>query len=295
MKYNRFFSRKWIGSTLASVVVESRGLSKNELKSRVTDVLNRNGAVVIEGYYNDDQLLALEEKYSNLFSLKDVRMANKSAYNSECLPLSNRLLTFWYDDLIIDILKTYIGRMPVARGYPLFTYVNPKEGNSPGSIEKNSNFVDVWHLDHSTLIQPAIYLTDVKPEGSHMEVLAGTHRYPNVASAGFMSNEYVLGKQLKILPCYGSRGSVQIHCGNVYHRFMGTAKSERLWLKFEMSSGNNILFDRRAVAKTLTDDFDFENLPQSIKGSLAGLYPDNPEKGYQLVGKYITPSKFKGI
>ena len=100
VKYNRFFSRKWIGPTLASLVVESRGLSKNELKSRVTDVLNRNGAVVIEGYYNDDQLLALEEKYSNLFSLKDVRKTNESAYNSECLPLSDRLLTFWYDDLI---------------------------------------------------------------------------------------------------------------------------------------------------------------------------------------------------
>ena len=51
-----------------------------------------------------------------------------------------------------------------------------------------------------------------------METIVGSHTYPNITNNGPISNEYVNSKNFKIGHCVGKRGSVQIHCRNVYHR-----------------------------------------------------------------------------
>ena len=45
----------------------------------------------------------------------------------------------------------------------------------------------------------------------------------------------------KVLPCVGKKGSIQFHCGNVVHRLNAKPLASRCWLKFEYTSGPNIL------------------------------------------------------
>ena len=48
--------------------------------------------------------------------------------------------------------------------------------------------------------------------------------------------EYASKNNLSIGKCLGKRGTVQIHCGNTYHRFKAVQNSTRTWLKFQFSS-----------------------------------------------------------
>ena len=144
---------------------------------------------------------------------------------------------------------------------PDLVSITPKNTYIEGDyITKNkTDFADQWHIDHSTLIQPAIYFTDVDESASHMQVILGSHTYPNVSNAGFLYDEYVSKNNLTIGKCFGKRGTVQIHCGNAYHRLKAVQNITRTWIKFEFSSGNNVLLDSQKIGQMLKNDFNLSS------------------------------------
>ena len=71
-------------------------------------------------------------------------------------------------------------------------------------------------------------------------------------------------------------------------------KKPRAWIKFEYSSGNNLLFNVCYSAKTLTN-YDLNDLSTEQRELFKGIYPLTPGKGFELQGDYIKENKYKGI
>ena len=233
IKYNRFLFPKKIKKNDINIYIDTKSLSKNEIIEIAAKKLKKYGTVVLNQYFNEETLSKFENEYKNYFNMLSYQPSNLTS-DTATLPLSKTLADLWFDEIITSIIEKYIKRLPVARNYPNLTSITPKLTDIEGDYIKNkTEFPDQWHIDHSTLIQPAIYFTNVDEKSSHMQVILGSHTYPNVSNAGNLSGEYVIKNNLTIGKCVGKRGSVQIHCGNVYHRFSAVQNSTRTWLKFE--------------------------------------------------------------
>jgi len=286
IRYNRFLFPKKIDKNDSNIYVESSSLSDEEITNIAAEKLNKHGVVVLKNYFSEQKIKNFEKAYSSFFN----QINEKEISNSDVLPISNSLVEFWLDKKIINIIKKYIKRLPYARNYPMIV------SKKPNTTSPEKGFLaDDWHLDHSTLIQSAIYFSDVEENGSHMEVLRGTHRFPCVAAAGTMSKEYVDKKKLPIAKCIGDRGTVQIHCGNVFHRLKVSPNSRRTWVKFEFTSGNNILLNSQKISEMLANKFDLLNLDNKSQTILSSIFPRYLNKGYEIKDNVLSPTKYKGV
>ena len=183
-----------------------------------------------------------------------------------------------------------------ARNYPTLNYsVGKSETNSKITHVNgiNTEVSDTWHVDHSTLISVHIFLDQIKKDGTCMEVLKGSNKFLNSNFA--VSDEVVAKSNLEIKQCYGQAGSVNIHCGNVIHRMRPKPNSNRLMLTFGFTAGSNILLDAQNIANCLNSDFRLENLNQSERDLLKGIFPMKLSKGYDLQKNGFKPTTFTGI
>ena len=295
IRYNRFLFPKKIEKDDINIYVDTRSLSKNEIIKIAAKKLKKYGTVVLNQYFNEETLTKFENEYKNYFNMLNYQPSNSSSMTAT-LPLSKTLADLWFDETIICIIEKYIKRLPVARNYPNIMSVTPKDTDTEDTnIKSKTDFPDHWHIDHSTLIQPAIYFTDFDEKSSHMQVVLGSNTYPNVSNAGSLSDEYVIKNNLTIGKCVGKRGSVQIHCGNAYHRFSAVQNSTRTWLKFEFCSGNNVLLDPQQIGKMLKNDFNLSSLDDRSRTIISSLFPLPLNKGYEMKKKVFEPTKFKGI
>jgi len=295
IRYKRFLFPKEIKKDDINIYIDTKSLSKNEIIEIAAKKLKKYGTVVLNEYFSEETLSKFENEYKNYFNTLSYQSSNLSS-RTAIIPLSKTLANLWFDETIICIIEKYIKRLPVARNYPSIVSVTPKKTDTEDNyIKSKTGFADQWHIDHSTLIQPAIYFTDVDEKSSHMQVILGSHTYPNVANAGYLSKEYVSKKNLTIGKCVGKRGSVQIHCGNAYHRFSAVQNSTRTWLKFEFCSGNNVLLDPQQIGRMLKNDFNLSSLDDRSRTIISSLFPLPLSKGYEMKKEVFEPTKFKGI
>ena len=295
IKYNRFMFPRKIKKNDNDIFVNVKNLSRNEIIKISTIKLKKYGTVILNQYFDEIILSKFENEYKNYFDMLSYQPSANPSITS-ALPLSKILADLWFDEIITSIIAKYIKRMPAARSYPNLQSFTPNHTDNEGDYIKNkTEFADQWHIDHSTLIQPAIYFTDVDERGSHMQVVLGSHTYPNVANPGFLSKEYVIKKNLTIGECFGKRGTVQIHCGNVYHRFKAVQNSTRTWIKFDFTSGNNIMLDPQQIGQMLKNDFNLSSLDSRSRAIASSLFPLPLYKGYEIKKGTFKPTKFRGI
>jgi len=296
IRYKRFLFPKKIKKDDINIYIDTKSLSKNEIIEIAAKKLKKYGTVVLNQYFNEETLSKFENEYKNYFNMLSYQPSNSSSITG-ILPLSKTLADLWFDETIICIIEKYIKRLPVARNYPNINSVTPKYTETEDNYirSKAPHFANQWHIDHSTLIQPAIYFTNVDEKSSHMQVILGSHTYPNVSNAGYLSDEYVIKNNLTIGKCVGKRGSVQIHCGNAYHRFSAVQNSTRTWLKFEFCSGNNVLLDPQQIGRMLKNDFNLSSLDDRSRTIISSLFPLPLNKGYEVKKEVFEPTKFTGI
>jgi len=250
--------------------------------------MKKYGGIVLDQYFDEQILLKFENEYKSYF---ETISSNPSNYisRSDVIPLSKTFNSIWLDDTIITIIEKYIKTLPIARVYPDIISVTPPFDDC--STQK-TDYAGVWHVDHATMIQFAVYLNDVPENGSHTEIIPGTHTYPNVCSTGAMSEEYVKKNKLKIAKLFGKRGSVQIHCGNTYHRFKPGKNINRTWVKFHFCSGNNIQYDPQSMAKLFGRGFELSSLDDRSRSVLAGIIPARRRfLGYDLKNDTLQATK----
>ena len=241
IRYNRFPIRNSTMNVLNnSIVVNPHEVNPEDLINLPADTLRKHGAAVVDGYFSEKYIEEFRKKHSSFFPTPSDE-SNKFLINSEKWvgkTMSLDIQDLWMNDFIIKVIQNYIGRLPYARNYPLVTEVRPRRNTS--SLERSMNAAKgfrpeygegagalSWHVDHSCLIQAAVYFDDVVLDGSHMQILSGTNKLPCIAANH--SDETVEKSRWasKVMPCVGKKGSIQFHCGNVLHRLNANPLTSR--------------------------------------------------------------------
>lgn len=292
MKCNRFLIPKFFSNIDDDIYVETKDKSKKEIEIESIKKLKKYGSIIINDYFDEETMQNFEKEHNDSFDEIDTTASNFTS-RSKNLPLSKSLETLWFDETIIKILEKYINRTPFARNYPDISSVTPLLDYSE-SIK--TDYAGVWHVDHASLIQAAIFFTNVKKDGSHMQTIVGSHTYPNLTINGPISDKYINSKKFRVAQCVGKRGSVQIHCGNVYHRFFPGKNNTRTWLKFHFCSGTNILFDKKKMERLISRNKNFSFLNYKSQKIIKGLIPENTDKidfdfnGYDIKNDVLIKS-----
>lgn len=278
-----------------SIIIDSEGMPHDALVRKTVDTIREHGAAVVQSYFSQDYIDSFISKYNDYLPAVDDSFDGNQSIYGRVLPLD--LKTLWFNTFIIDVVKGYNDAVVYARNYPVINTVVPKRKRSSRDMhtEKREDdiFANHWHIDHSTLLQPAIYLTDVKKDGPHMQIISATHKIP-ATCVGHYSDELIEDSRRNVFQCLGRRGSIQFHDGNVIHRLCDNP-GVRTWLKFEFTYGPNILFDPTSMCQLLNSDISVESLSPEERDMLSGLIPRVFAKGYQPHRKGMIPTQFQGI
>ena len=288
LKYRRVVFPKKIKNMDNDVHIKAKKLSKQEIIQNSLIKIKKYGGIVLDQYFSEQILSKFESEYKSYFETINLRPSNFTS-RSDVLPLSKTLNSIWMDDTIIAKIEKYIKTLPIARIYPDISSVTPE---SDDCSSQKTDYAGAWHVDHATLIQFAVYFNDVHENGSHTQIIPGTHTLPNICSTGAMSEEYVKKNELKIAKLFGKRGSVQIYCGNTYHRFKPAKNTSRTWIKFHFCSGNNILFHPQKLAKLYGKSFELSSLDGKSRSIFVGILPgERPYLGYDLKNGTLQATK----
>ena len=278
-----------------SLIIKPREVSPDDLVDLTSGMIRRHGAAVVDGFFSEDYIDEFRKKHSNFFPPPpDGSSDVPELFEGGIMSLDVQDL--WMHEFILKVIQSYMGRLPYARNYPEVCETRPRrKTTSREQSKRHPGLAEDWHVDHACLFQAAVFFDDVVLDGSHMEVLSGTHRMP--CSHLSLSHEYVEKSRWasRILPCIGRKGSIQFHCGNVYHHLNAKPLSSRCWLKFEFTSGPNILMSPYGITSLLEGSSNYEDLTPDRKQILSGLLPPKLSKGYQPHRGGFIPSRYKGI
>ncbi|MDC1418153.1 phytanoyl-CoA dioxygenase family protein [Candidatus Thioglobus sp.] len=310
IRYKRFPIRNSTMNVLNdSIVINPHKVNPEDLVNLTADTIRKHGAAVVDGFFSENYLEEFRKKHSSFFpppidESNDPHLINPEKWMGKTMSLD--IQDLWMNDFIVKVIQNYIGRLPYARNYPVVAETRPRRKTS--SLVRSKNIAKgsrqeygsgagalSWHVDHSCLIQAAVYFDDVVPDGSHMEIVSGTHKLPCISSNH--SDETVEKSRWasKILPCVGKKGSIQFHCGNVLHRLNAKPLSSRCWLKFEYTSGPNIALTPTGIASLLDCSSNYEDLTPERKQIISGLLPLKVNKGYEPYRGGFIPTRYKGI
>ena len=163
LKHKRLFPMKFkINQYCTSISVSTSNRTKDSIIAEATEILNNNGAVVLDSYINKETI----EKFKNIYKFDEFKdnaeIANKTQ-STETLKWTKELFSLWFDELTLSIIEKYIGKTPYARGYPVMQFHKPLKKYSSKELNDNpdlSHLADRWHYDHQCIIQAAIYLDE---------------------------------------------------------------------------------------------------------------------------------------
>ena len=303
IRYKRFpVSNSAVPVPDNSLIIKPLEVPPSDLVDLTAGTIRRHGAAVVDGFFSEDYLDEFRKKHSNFFPPpSDGSSDAPEVFSSETMSLD--IQDLWMHEFILKVIQSYIGRLPYARNYPNVCEIRPRHkitsrDHTSQNFTKNplsSYFAEDWHVDHSCLIQATVFFDDVVLDGSHMEILSGTNRMP--CSSFELSHEYVEKSRWasRKLPCIGRKGSIQFHCGNVYHHLNAKPLHSRCWLKFEFTSGPNILTTPEGISSLLAGSSNYEDLTPDRKQILSGLIPPIQPKGYKPYRGGFIPVSYKGL
>lgn len=254
--------------------------------------LIQDGGFIFEEYFSKNQIDLIKQNYSN--EIKDLERNNKGDkifYNNTLLKMDKLTKSFFYDPGIILVLESFFQRELYARDYPVITKTCVPETINKTTISKAA---ENWHVDHVNIGSLYVFLEDVQIDGTRMQYLPGSHKYHHIATSH--SNEQYENEKKQ--ECYGKKGSIHFHCGNLVHRAKVVPGSNRWSLIFNYSIGSNILLNPSIIAKTLRPEYDINNdlnLNNLEKKFFNGIYPQALQKGYEVINNKFIPTRYLGI
>ena len=265
--------------------------SKKELNQALNNLVNLGGCV-IPNYFSKD--IIDEFLRENEILIKEMReyKSDQISYKIELVKISQKLVELWLDKNLINLIRSFLTTDIFARNYPYLYYTYVPETLNKDKI-LNSKAASSWHIDHSVLFNLHILLDDIKEDETCMEILPKSHKSLNIASK--YSNNVVDKFSSERIKCFGPRGTVYMHTGNVVHRLHPVAGKNRLNLHFEFSPGSNILLDVECIRKTLNNEFNLSDLGNDQREILKVIFPKKQQKGYDIKNDKIFPTKFLGI
>ena len=242
---------------------------------------------MLQNFYDKNEIQDFVKKRAECISYPD---KNTNAAIGNALSMNEELCKYWNDKRLINVYQKVLKQKVYARSYPKFTFVQPRS-QLDGSVQ-NIGTASQFHLDHTSLINAAMFLSQVTEQSSRMQVLLGSHRWPVPAWSLGTKAQQALSKKFEILDCVGDIGTIQIHLGDVFHRFFAVADTSRLWLQFAYCDGYNILFNPWTASESLREISDIDIYNKLTNDEIfLGLYPKSTNKGYRMIGANIYPIK----
>ncbi len=270
---------------------ENSNCSKKELEKALSDLINLGGCV-IPNYFSQDKINEFLKENEILIKKMREYKSDQISYKSELLKISQKLVELWLDNNLINLIRSFLTTDIFARNYPYLYYTYVPEALNKDKI-LNSKASSSWHIDHSVLFNLHVLLDDIKEDETCMEILPKSHKSFNIASK--YTNSVIDKFSNKRIKCFGSKGTVYMHTGNVVHRLNPVAGKNRLNLHFEFSPGSNILLDIECIKKTLNAEFNLSSLTNEKREILKVIFPKKEKKGYDIRQNKIFPTKFLGI
>ena len=270
---------------------ENTSCSKKELTNALGDLVNKGGCV-IPNYFSSQKIDEFLNDNNELIKKMKEHKSDKVSYKIELVKLSEKLVELWLDKNLINLIRSFMTTNIFARNYPYIYYTQVPTTLSKDKILK-SKTASSWHVDHSVLFNLHILLNDVEENETCMEILPRSHKSFNIASK--YSENVVEKFSQERIKCFGNKGTVYMHTGNVVHRLKPVAGKNRLNLHFEFSPGSNILLDVENISKTLSPSFDLNKLDNEKREILKVIFPQKKLKGYDIKKNKIYPTKFLGI
>ena len=299
LKYKQIFRNKKnilnnFEKKIHNVKIEEKyEIKKLELvKEKLGDLVD-NGVAVIPNYFDISTIENFKAKYKDTIEKTKNFNSIIPSYNTKNLPLSDDLNLLWLDVVLIKLISAYFGHSVYARNYPElnYTHVPSKEqSRNSSNVDRAS---DRWHVDHAVLFNIHVLLEDVDEDGTCMEVMPKTQKLFNYASN--YSENTIRDLNSESIKCFGKRGTVYMHTGNVVHRLKAVEGSNRLNLHFEFSPGTNILLNVNKISKCLSSGFDLEKLSSHNRNILKAIFPKTLLKGYDVKEDSLNPNTFQGI
>lgn len=275
-----FIKKRAKSSLDTNIIFDKNNPDESFRKAEV--ILREHGAVVIENYFSSDAIVKFIDSHKEYI---DGMKAAESRFGDP-LPLSNELLNLWLDPALYEFMSKYFGAIPYCRSYPLLQYVDKNSTIEFKASKKGIAYP--WHIDHCPIFAQMIYLSDISQDGTCMEIVSGSHHYPNVGISLY-SDEYIEDCGMPLLRLSGPKGSIQMHDPNVVHRARPVQGSDRLWLFGDFSWGENVLFDISAATGMLAKTkVPLSDLTPMRRAALAGLFPNTPFKGYSMENGFLT-------
>lgn len=270
---------------------ENHNCSKKDLNKALANLVDLGGCV-IPNYFSKDKIDEFVKE--NEFLIKKMKefKSDQISYKFELVKISQKLVELWLDNNLINLIRSFLTTDIFARNYPYICYTYVPEVLDKDKI-LNSKASSHWHIDHSVLFNLHILLEDVKEDETCMEILPESHKSFNIASK--YSTSIIDKFSDERMKCFGPKGTIYMHTGNVVHRLNPIAGKNRLNLHFEFSPGSNILLDIECIKKTLNTEFSLDNLENKQREILKVIFPKKEKKGYDIKQNKIFPTKFLGI
>lgn len=267
---------------------------KNEMILNAFNTLCSEGATTIPEYFSVEAVENFKKKNESLINEIKTKNQEITGYVNDIVPLSRELIDLWLDDRIIYLIQSFFGRNVYARNYPLFNFTRIKSSETKENLLK-AKLNNKWHIDHSVLFNVHVILEDLDKSETCMEIIPKSHKYLNLPYNYSDKIIEELKLKNKTVTCYGKKGTIYMHTGNLVHRLKPVPGSNRTQLHFEFCPGANILLNCNNIFKSLKDGFDLETLSNSKREIVSSIFPKDIFKGYDKINNKFIPTRFKGI
>lgn len=259
--------------------------------------LNCDGIAIIKNYFDDSTCDHLEKIVNN----NNRNNFNEDPRPSEFAALDQKLVDVWCDKGLHSLIQVFSKAFMYSRYYPHQYSIFPNFDTPATASDKykiSDSYAYRWHYDHVNLLTFSVMLHNIDIHSTHMQALAGGNRFLNtiidIGDAN-LSDETIEHFNARIIPCVGTRGTVYLHTGNVWHRIYLKKGSPRKIIAFDFSPGFNILLDSKAIAKSLRNNYDLDSMTPRQRKILSGLFPQTPFKGFRLTNNEFKQMNYKGV
>ncbi len=268
---------------------------KKEKLLKALDDLVKYGGCVIPEYFSSKEIDQLKEINKDKINSLTKDQQDKNINNNDILPLSPELIKIWLDDSILSLIKAFFGTTVYARNYPcaIYTKVASNYKDMDSAEVKRMHWAKDWHVDHSVLFNMHVILEDINKEGARMQILKSSDKFHHYGSN--FSDELIENQNFEKIECFGKKGTVYLHSGNVVHRFKAVPGTDRLLTHFEFSPGSNILLNTKGIVKSLNNGYDLDKLGNKQMEIIYPLFPRQLHKGYDIKNDSYQPTRFRGI
>ena len=292
--------------TVNNCVLDSQNFnSKQELIDMSAKILRKYGIIVIKNAFTKKEVDFFLENTKQIspkrnFEVKENLESKYENENKIKIPLHHNL--FLFDDRILKTIERSCNKsiskensnneLIYIRQASKIIYFNTKKNNI------KNNWTAGWHIDFPTQFATHVILDDLTENQTRMQAIPLSNKLPLIPSRHYKIDNLSLDLNKNVLNCFGPKGTLYIHGGNVLHRNFPVVNTNRyLWSQTYTLDKVFCSLNKLEKEEILNGSKEyFSSLDDYRKQKILPLInsPDSSEKNiyYKIVdGNFIRASK----